>query len=189
MATDLHSLNHKGTVELQTERLLLRRFTLGDAGDMFANWASDPEVARFMRWDAHQDAGETKEILQGWIKRYESPDTYYWAVILKDYGRPVGTICLYVDSEYDSVGGVAYCLGRQWWGQGITAEALERILRFGLLEVGLNRIEAFHSVRNPGSGRVMQKAGMKYEGRSRQKYRSHDGYEDCDLYAILKEDL
>ena len=86
-------------------------------------------------------------------------------------------------------GEAAYCLSRQYWGRGIVTEALRAVLNFGLLEVGFNRIEAYHAVNNIGSGKVMQNAGMKYEGRMRKKYRSHMGFEDSDLYAILKEDL
>ena len=53
----------------------------------------------------------------------------------------------------------------------------------------LYRIEAYHAVNNPASGKVMKNAGMKYEGRMRKKYRSHIGFEDSDLYAILREDI
>jgi ribosomal-protein-alanine N-acetyltransferase len=69
------------------------------------------------------------------------------------------------------------------------SEALKKVLRFGLIEVSLNRIEAFHAINNPASGKVMIKCGMRYEGRAGQKYRSHNGFEDCDMYAILREDL
>jgi ribosomal-protein-alanine N-acetyltransferase len=65
---------------------------------------------------------------------------------------------------------------------------LKKVLHFALLEVGVNRVEAFHAVANPASGRVMQKAGMTLEGHARQKYRSHNGLESSDLYAILAED-
>jgi ribosomal-protein-alanine N-acetyltransferase len=57
------------------------------------------------------------------------------------------------------------------------------------MEVGFNRIEAYHSINNMASGKVMQKSGMEFEGRMRQKYKSHSGFEDSDLYAILKQDL
>jgi RimJ/RimL family protein N-acetyltransferase len=49
--------------------------------------------------------------------------------------------------------------------------------------------KAYHSINNPASGKVMQKAGMKYEGRMRQKYKSHLGFEDSNLYAILRKDI
>jgi len=57
------------------------------------------------------------------------------------------------------------------------------------VDVEFNRIEAYHAIANPASGKVMQKAGMKYEGTMRKKYRSHVGFEDSNLYAILREDI
>ena len=68
-------------------------------------------------------------------------------------------------------------------------EALCAVIRYAFDSAGVNRLEAFHSVRNPASGAVMRKAGMLLEGRARQKYRSHMGYEDCDLYGICRDDL
>ena len=182
-------LQHKGTVILETERLILRRFTVNDAEAMFNNWASDTEVAKYMRWNAHQDIGETKNVLQNRIERYSSLSTYHWAIVLKGTDMPIGNIVLICTNENDMCAEVAYCLGRQYWGQGIITEATIAVLKFGLIEVDFNRIEAYHAVNNPASGKVMKSAGMKYEGRMRKKYRSHMGFEDSDLYAILREDI
>ncbi|MBZ9687336.1 GNAT family N-acetyltransferase [Clostridium estertheticum] len=182
-------LNHKGTVTLETARLILRKFVFEDAENMFANWSNDAEVAKYMRWNEHNDINETKKNLRNRIEKYQEPSTYYWAIIMKTTNNPIGNIALITSSEYDMCADVAYCIGRGYWGQGIATEALKRVLEFGLAVVNFNRIEAYHSVNNIASGRAMQKAGMKYEGRMRQKYRSHVGFEDSDLYAILKEDL
>lgn len=63
------------------------------------------------------------------------------------------------------------------------------MLDFAFGVVGFHRIEAIHAVANPGSGGVMKKCGMRYEGSPRQKYLSSRGvFEDCDQYAILRED-
>lgn len=182
-------LQHKGTVTLESERLILRRFTMDDAEAMFKNWAKDEEVAKYMRWSAHKDVSETKNVLQNRLERYNNLSTYHWAIALKGTDAPIGNIVLICANENDRCGETAYCLSRQYWGQGIITEALKAVLHFGLLEVGFNRIEAYHAVNNIGSGRVMRNAGMKYEGRMRQKYLSHVGFEDSDLYAILREDL
>lgn len=182
-------LQHKGTVTLESERLILRKFKMEDADSMFHNWTSDSEVSKFMRWDVHKTVEETKEVLRNRMERYNNLNTYIWAIVLKDEDRLIGNIALMVSNEKDRCGEVAYCISRQYWGKGITVEALTTILYFGLKEVNFNRIEAYHAIANQGSGKVMKKAGMKYEGRMRQKYRSHLGFEDCDLYAILKEDI
>ena len=59
-------MNHKGTIQLETERLILRRFTIDDAPAMFKNWASDPEVTKFMTWPTHKDVGVSKWVLDSW---------------------------------------------------------------------------------------------------------------------------
>ena len=67
-------MNHKGTIQLETERLILRRFTIDDAPAMFKNWASDPEVTRFMTWPTHKDVGVSRWVLDSWIPSYEKND-------------------------------------------------------------------------------------------------------------------
>lgn len=182
-------LKHKGTVMLESERLILRRFTMNDAEAMFNNWANDAEVAKYMRWNAHQDIDETESVLRNRTERYSDLSTYHWAIVLKGTDMPIGNIALICTNEYDMCAEVAYCLGKQYWGQGIITEAAITVLKFGLIEVGFNRIEAYHAVNNAASGKVLKNAGMKYEGRMRKKHRSHIGFEDSDLYAILREDI
>lgn len=182
-------MNHTGTQEIETKRLILRRFTVEDVADAYNNWFCDPEVAMYMRWNAHTSISQTEESLKRYIAGYAEPDFYRWAIMLKNGSSVIGAIGFHVSSEYDSVADVAYSLGKKFWNQGFASEALKAVLNYALIGVGINRIEAFHSVDNPASGRVMQKAGMRFEGRARQKYRSHKAFEDSDMYAVLREDL
>ena len=85
-------MKHKGTVRLETERLILRPFTPEDALPMFRNWASDEEVTRFLTWPAHKDVKMTSCIIADWCKSYEAPDYYQWAIELKETGEPIGSI-------------------------------------------------------------------------------------------------
>ena len=61
---------HKGTVKLETNRLILRRVTMDDAKQMFDNWASNPNVTKFMTWPTHSDVEITKMVINYWIKNY-----------------------------------------------------------------------------------------------------------------------
>ena len=85
---------------------------------------------------------------------------------------------------------MAYEVKAKYRNKGYASEALKRVLKFLLVEVEYNRISAGHLADNPASGRVMEKAGMKYEGTHRQDNRNHEGIlTDSRLYAILREDL
>jgi RimJ/RimL family protein N-acetyltransferase len=182
-------MTHTGTTTIETERLILRRFTLADAAAAHKNWLSDPEVAAYMRWDAYTDVAQVEDYLREVLAGYGQPDFYRWAIALRDDNVAIGAIGFHIESEYDSVADAAYALGKAFWGRGIVSEALAAVLKYALLNVGMNRVEAFHAVNNPASGRVMAKAGMRFEGHSREKYKSHYGYEDCDLYGFLRSDI
>lgn len=178
------------TIPLETPRLLLRRFCEDDAQAVFDNWASDGEVTKYLRWNSHTDVGETAERVRLWVADYTAKvDYYYWAIVPRGEKCPVGGISIGSINRHDETAETGYCLGRAFWGRGYMTEALRAVLRFAFEQAGLNRVEAAHSVRNPASGRVMQKAGMRHEGTLRQGYRSTLGFEDCELYAIVKNDF
>jgi RimJ/RimL family protein N-acetyltransferase len=83
---------------------------------------------------------------------------------------------------------MGFWVGVEHWRQGYATEAAEALLRYGFDTLGLNRIYAHHMVRNPASGRVLEKAGMKREGLLRQRVRKWGVFEDVVLLAILRED-
>lgn len=177
-----------GTQTLITDRLILRRFTVEDAEDAFHGWYHDADASRYMRWIPHDTMEQTKELLQTIVADYGKADQYRWAVTLKPVDKAIGAIGLTIENEYDSVASFAYLLNKAYRNRGIITEVLRAIFDYAFLSVGVNRMEAYHACKNPASGKVMQKAGMKYEGHARQKFRGKDGYEDCDLYAIIAED-
>ena len=85
-------MNKTGTQILQTERLILRPFTPEDAEGMYRNWASDPEVTRYLTWPAHSSADVTQMLLRDWVSRYENGDYFNWAIGWKENGQIIGNI-------------------------------------------------------------------------------------------------
>ena len=83
-------MRHIGTKPLETERLALRRFRMADAGDIFANWAADPEVTRFWGWEPHPDITMTQSLLKQWIRQYEDAAYYHWAIVCKANSQAIG---------------------------------------------------------------------------------------------------
>ena len=181
-------MNHQGTKRIETNRLILRPFRMSDAEKMFANWASDPEVTRFLTWPTHTSVDVTRKVLDHWVSSYEKPDYYQWAICLKENDEPIGSMAV-VDGDF-RIGRaeIGYCISRNWWGKGITAEALHAAIDYLFGDVGMNRIEARHDVNNPNSGKVMQKCGMKMEGIFPDYGCNNQGVCDIAQYAILKKE-
>lgn len=182
-------MTHIGTQYIETQRLILRRFELTDAPAMFANWASDDEVTKFLTWPTHADVSVTERILGEWVPQYEDDHYYNWAIVLKEHGpEPVGNISVVRWDESGEVPTVGYCLGRRWWHRGVMSEALGAVLDFLLEQVGVQRVETYHDPNNPHSGGVMRKCGMKFEGIREKADRNNQGVCDAAHYSMERDD-
>ena len=112
-----------------------------------------------------------------------------WGVILKKTGRIIGTIGFMWFSEANHSGEIGYSFARPEWNKGYATEALGAVIRSAFASLPLNRLEAQHDIRNPASGRVMEKCGMNSEGILRQRVQNKGEFIDVALYAILRSDL
>lgn len=181
-------MNHCGTRKLETERLVLRRLTAADAEAVFRNWASDPEVTRFLTWPTHTDVKVTEKIIGSWLPMYEKKDYYHWTITLKENGdEAIGAIHGLVNDDLEQVQ-IGYCLGRPWWHRGIMSEAAQAVIDFFFDSVGANSVCSYHDPRNPYSGRVMRHCGMQYEGTRRAADRNNTGICDASWYSVLRSE-
>ncbi len=181
-------MNHLGTQTIETERLILRRFTPEDAAPMYRNWASDPEVTKYLTWPTHSDPSVSAWVVDSWVSDYARRDSYSWAIELKELGQPIGSIAVVSLKEDVGSAEIGYCIGKAWWGRGIMTEALESVMDFLFARVGARRVEARHDPNNPASGVVMRKCDMVYEGTLRQADRNNQGICDAAVYAALASD-
>lgn len=182
-------MKHAGTVTLETQRLILRRFKDGDGPAMYNNWASDDEVIKYLTWSAHENVEGTIGLVRNWASHYTEADYYQWAITLKANGdQPIGSIAVVRKDDPIKMVHIGYCIGKKWWNQGIMSEALAALIAFFFDVVGVNRIEARHDTNNPTSGKVMLKCGMQYEGTMREADWNNQGLCDAAMYAILRKD-
>lgn len=181
-------MQHKGTVVLDTNHLILRPFTLDDVETSYTNWCSDPLVCQYITWQPHQDVVATRLIISEWISHYKQPRFYQWAIELKEIHQVIGTISVVSRNEEVNELELGYVLGRNWWHHGYTSEALQAVIDFLFGQVHANRIMAKHDVENPHSGQVMMKCGMKFEGTLRQGGKNNRGIVDLNKYSILYDD-
>lgn len=181
-------MNHKGTIKLETDRLILRRFELTDAEDMFNNWASSEMVTKYMTWQPYKSITDVCGYIEYIISEYDNINHYDWIIELKENHQAIGSIgVVNLRDEIEEIE-IGYCLSDKYWHNGIMTEAFKRLINFFFTEVEVNRIMARHDVNNSNSGGVMKKCGLKYEGTHKQAGKNNMGICDTSIYAILKYD-
>lgn len=181
-------MKHKGTITIETPRLVLRKFTVDDVDAAFRNWTSDESVTKFLRWPTHASIDITKRVLNDWISGYNRLDFYQWAITLKEIDEPIGTISVVDIDEMTERVHIGYCIGSRWWHCGYVSEALSAIIPFFFEQVEVKRIESQHDPENPNSGRVMKKCGLIYEGTLRKADWNNRGIVDACIYSMLASD-
>ena len=174
-------------VELTTDRMTLRPFTLDDADDTFA-FASDPVWAKHLpirpNWPqpfTRRNAADfvARQVLTPW------DTTPMFAVV---YGaKVVGWIKLNVDRENETAS-ISYALGRDHWGKGLVPEAATVLIDWGFTELGLAKIYAGAEGDNRQSQRVMEKVGMTREAHLRSHKIGREGRVDQVIYGILPQE-
>ena len=144
---------------LETDRLLLRPFSVDDAEAMYNGWASDPEVTKYLTWNTHQSVDDTRAVLQKWVAEYRKPERLNFAIVLKSENRLIGGID--VVGYRGGVNGtpvIGYNLSRAYWGQGYMTEACRAVLNY-LFAQGYKEVSIDAFAENIGSNRVIQKCG------------------------------
>jgi ribosomal-protein-alanine N-acetyltransferase len=172
---------------LETERLILRPFTLADAPEVQRLVGNRDIASTTINIPHPYEDGMAEEWIRAQEHKFERGESVDFAIVHSKQGLLIGAIGLMLASDHDR-GEIGYWIGKPYWNQGYCTEAASAVLRYGFETLGLNRIYATHFTRNPGSGRVMQKIGMKHEGHLRQHAKKWGNYEDFETYAILRSD-
>ncbi|MDD2494787.1 MAG: GNAT family N-acetyltransferase [Tissierellia bacterium] len=176
-------INHKGTINLYTNRFLLRKFEDNDVNYIFDNWASCKEAARYNAWNVHSSIKETKEYLMEWIKNYDKLNYYNWAITNKETKEVIGSISVSNIKNRSRYCEIGYTIASKYWNNGIATEVLIRVLDYLVKEVGFQKIHAIYDVRNIASGRVMEKAGMVYlKNRKKFLVNNENMIMNCSIY-------
>lgn len=172
---------------LETDRLILRKLTIEDAADLF-EYASEPEVSRFLPWEKHRTSHDTEEFIRSAIESYESSHLAPWGIALRSNNKLIGTIDFvrWLPNHFRAE--IGFVLSNRYWGQGLTLEATKRVVRFGFERMELQKIEAQSMIENVQSQRVLQKLGMRFEGVLRNHWWIKDQFRDTVQYSMLKNE-
>lgn len=146
------------TPKLETEKLILRKFTKDDLDALFLILKAE-EVNKFLPWYPMKNLEETKRFYEEkYAAVYSEPQGYAYAICLKSDNYPIGYIKVDMNDSYD----LGYGLRKEFWHQGIVSEAAKAVAQ-QVKKDGIPYITATHDVNNPRSGAVMKRIGMEYK--------------------------
>lgn len=174
---------------LTTQNLTLRLFTASDL-EAINQLQSIPEVDKYNTLGIPKDLEETKKVMAPLLKANQKEETEYYTFVIEQIsdGQFVGLIALMLGAKKYKSAEVWFKLFPVFWGEGFATEALRKLIKFGFEDLGLHRIEAGCAVDNTASLKVMEKAGMKPEGRRRKTLPLKTGWSDNYEFAILETD-
>ena len=167
---------------LYTDRLTLRRMLKNDYEDMF-DYCKSKELTRYLTWSPHPDKGYTHKYLSYVQSKYRAGEFFDWAIVYE--GKMIGTCGFTALSEEHLKGEIGYVISEKYHNMGIATEAVKRVIEFGFETLGLRRIEAHYMVGNDASRRVMEKAGMTFEGILRDSMYVKGRYVSVGICSIL----
>lgn len=172
---------------LTTDHLVLRPFTAADADDV-QKIAGEREIAYNTATIPHPYPEGAAE---GWIlahaDAFQAKKGAVFAITLRETGELVGAVGLKLEPEHTRAE-LGYWIGKTFWNHGYATEAARRVVQFGFQALGLHRIYARAFVRNPASRRVLEKIGMRYEGRLRDHFLKWGEPLDLDMFGLLATD-
>ena len=148
--------NSHGTVELRTERIILRRYHPEDAPELYKEFGTDTEMYRYSGWNPYATPEMAQDTVRGFIENYNDDHFYGWAMESDDV--LLGTIGAY-DYKDDRIE-VGFSIARAYWGQGYATEALKAVLEYLTDHEGISCVTAWCASENTGSKRTLEKAGM-----------------------------
>ena len=147
--------------EIETERLLLRQFTMDDLDDLYFIY-SHPDLSKYLSNEQPLRLDQTRAAINSIIESWQQHKFGVWAVVYKKHRKLIGHCGLKFLENTPEVQ-IGYLLLKDYWRRGFGTEAAAAVLKYGFDVVKLERIVAIAKPENIASRRVMEKVGMKYE--------------------------
>ena len=181
-------LTHTGTQNIETERLILRRFEYSDCDAVFKNWASDEELQSLYSEPVYSTMEETKGLLDKYIGNYSREDYYRWAVIDKVTGECIGQIAYFLVDSKNHFAEIEYCIGADFQCKGYATEATKAVIAYGFDKINLHKVQICTKTINVPSRRVIEKCGFTFEGTLRDYFYFNGQYIGRHYFSILRDE-
>ena len=154
---------------LVTDKCILRKIKKEDAEPMFRNWASDPEVTKYLTWPSHESIEITNKVINRWAEEEKDPKTIRFVITLRNSDEPIGSIDVvgYIEDNPE----IGYCLSRKYWNQGLMTETCKAFSKY-LFDIGFEKVLIKAVVENIGSNRVIEKCDFKFTHQEHLEHQS-----------------
>lgn len=169
---------------IETERLLLREYVLGDAEDL-AKICNNYNIYKYTSNIPYPYEKQNAISYITYLKENPESKNYVFAITDKNSSTLYGSISIGVNKS--NIGEIGYLVGEEYWGKGIATEATKAIIEYGFNYLNLHKLFARHLEENTASGKVMQKSGMFYEGILKDHMLKENKYHNVVYYGIIKE--
>jgi ribosomal-protein-alanine N-acetyltransferase len=167
-----------------SDRLILRRIDLSDASDMY-EYTSNPEVCKYLEWDAHTEKDQVVSFINLIMDEYETDNTkFLWGIELLNEKKLIGVLRIFDLSIKNHRGEVSYILNPNYQGKGYMVESLKAFFSYCFRKTDIIRIQAKCVSDHKASEKVMINSGMSYEGLLKNYFILEDKSVDAVLYAI-----
>lgn len=173
--------------ELDTSRLHLRELTMKDA-EFIYNLYSDSTVCKYLYDEELFTQIEESECFIKWNTYSDENSHNRWGIRRKEDNEIIGTIGFHQWDQQNFLAEIGYDLAHQFWGKGYMSEALSSIIKYGFLNLNLNRIHAFVALENSASIKLLEKFSFKREGIFRDRYFCKEEFHDVYNYSLLKKE-
>ncbi len=177
-----------GTLDIETERLLLRQFRYEDGDSMMKNWAGLDEVQHNYGESTYKTPEEVKGLLDIYISGYKNGFCYRWAVIEKESGECIGQVAYFLVDTHNNFGEIEYCIGTAFQGKGYATEAAKAVIDYGFDRIGFHKVQICVRPSNISSKRVIEKCDFEYEGTLRDYFLIDGNYEGRMYFSIIRQE-
>ncbi|WP_165021395.1 GNAT family N-acetyltransferase [Dysgonomonas sp. ZJ279] len=181
-------LTHYGTQTIESENLILRKFSYDDNENMLDYWVSDPKIQFLYSEPIYTTKDEVKILLDKYIGSYTLDDKYRWAIIEKSTGICIGQIAFFLVDSKNHFGEIEYCIGSKFHRKGYASEAVRNIINYGFSKINFHKIQVCHKEKNIASQGVIMKNGFRYEGTLRDYFYIDGAYVSRLYYSMLKSE-
>ena len=171
---------------MTTARLLLRKPRPEDAAQIFAAYAQDPEVTRYLTFRPHRDVSDARDAVDRFLAGWRTGKSYCWLIFRREDDELIGAI----GARHDQGINLGYLIARPYWRRGFMSEAVGAIVEWAFAQPGIFRVWAVCDCDNETSARLLERNGFHQEGILR-KWSVHpnisDVPRDCYCYAWTRD--